>query len=125
MTPLQGELQTQVMAALWRIDTGTVEQVRSALAPRYRGAYNTTQTVLNRLAERGLVNRKPKGNVIVYRARVTEPQYLARTIEHTLATASADARQVALAQLIGGLEQGELSKLQRLAREVSEKRKAG
>ena len=34
-------------------DAGTVEQVRGELPPRYQGAYNTVQTVLNRLAERG------------------------------------------------------------------------
>jgi len=123
IAPLQGELQSQVMAVLWRIESGTVEQVRNALPPRYRGAYTTTQTVLNRLAERGVVSRIRKGNVIVYRARITEAQYLARTIEQTLSSASVGARQVVLAQLLGGLERGELSDLQRLAREVADKRK--
>jgi len=36
--PRTGELQTQVMAAVWRLERATVEQVRSALPPRYRGA---------------------------------------------------------------------------------------
>lgn len=124
LTPFSGELQGQVMAALWRIETGTVDQVRAALPQRYRGAYTTTQTVLNRLAERDLVARRRRGNVIVYRPRITEAQYLTRTIETTLAAASADARQVVLAQLIGGLEGQELLELQRLAREVAEKRSA-
>lgn len=124
LTPFSGELQGQVMAALWRIETGTVDKVRAALPQRYRGAYTTTQTVLNRLAERHLVARRREGNVIVYRPRITEAQYLTRTIETTLAGASADARQVVLAQLIGGLEGQELSELQRLAREVAEKRGA-
>ena len=52
VTPLQGELQTQIMAAIWRLDEGTVEQVRQALPSHHQGAYNTVQTVLNRLAER-------------------------------------------------------------------------
>jgi predicted transcriptional regulator len=34
VTPLTGELQTQVMAAVWRLGSATVEQVRSALPPR-------------------------------------------------------------------------------------------
>lgn len=122
VTRLQGELQTQVMAALWRLEGGTVEQVRSALPGSYQGAYNTVQTVLNRLADRGLVARKSKGNAIVYRPRLTEPQFLSRMIEQTLAGASADARQIALAQLIGGLEESEVSDLQRLAKQVAAKR---
>jgi predicted transcriptional regulator len=123
MTRLQGELQTQVMAALWRLERGTVEDVRNALPRSYQGAYNTVQTVLNRLADRGLVARRTSGHAIVYRPRLTESQYLSRTIAQTLSTASADARQVALAQLIDGLKDGELSELQRLARQVARRRK--
>ena len=118
MTPIHGELQTQVMAALWRIEAGTVEQVRGALPPRYRGAYTTVQTVLNRLAERGFLKRRRTGQAIVYRPRLTEAEYLSRSIEQTLASASADARQAALAQLIRGLETDELADLQRLGEEI-------
>ena len=119
---IQGELQAQIMAVLWRIDAGTVEQVRSALPTRYRGAYTTVQTVLNRLADRGLLARKRDGNAMVYRPKVTEAEYLSRSIERTLATASADARQTALAQLIGGMGRAELGELQRLAEDVGKAR---
>ncbi|MFP5364937.1 MAG: BlaI/MecI/CopY family transcriptional regulator [Thermoleophilia bacterium] len=118
MTPIMGELQTQIMAALWRLEAGTVEQVRGALPPRYRGAYTTVQTVLNRLAERGFLARKRTGQAIVYRPKLTEAQYLSRTIQQTLASASPDARQAALAQLISGLRDSERDDLRRLTDEV-------
>ena len=118
-----GELQTQVMSAMWRLGAGTVEQVRSELPPRYHGAYTTVQTVLNRLAERGLLLRNKAGNAIEYRPTVSEADYLSRSIARTLAGASNDARQSALARLIADLDQGELSELQRLAREVAGKRR--
>jgi predicted transcriptional regulator len=121
--PLQGELQTQLMAALWRIGSGTVEQARAALPPRYRGAYTTVQTVLNRLAERGLLTRGKQGNAIVYRPAVSEADYLSRAIRQTLAGASSEARQTVLAQLIGDLEGDELTDVQRLSREVARKRR--
>jgi predicted transcriptional regulator len=123
LTPLTGELQTQVMSALWRLGGGTVEQVRSALPPRYRGAYNTIQTVLNRLAERGLLSRIKSGNAIEYRPVFSEAEYLSRSISQTLAAASMDARQAALARLIGGLGKGELEDLQRLAKEMGKPRR--
>jgi predicted transcriptional regulator len=118
VTPILGDLQTQIMTALWRIDAGTVEQVRGALPPRYRGAYTTVQAVLNRLAKRGLLTRDRAGQTIVYRPKLTEAQYLSRSIHSTLAAASPDARHAALAQLIGGLQHDELADLQRLADEV-------
>lgn len=123
--PVQGELQVQVMAALWRLGSGTVEQVRGALPPRYRSAYTTVQTVLNRLAERGLLNRSREAGAIRYTPRLTEAEYLSRSIEQTLAGASHDARQTALAQLIGDLDKGELEALRRRARELEAKRRRG
>jgi predicted transcriptional regulator len=123
MTPLTGELQLQVMSAVWRLGSPTVEEVRTALPPRYRGAYNTVQTVLNRLVERGLLTRRKSGNAFLYRARLTEAQYLSRSISHTLAGASMDARQEALAQLIGGLKESEISDLRQLARDMKRRRR--
>jgi predicted transcriptional regulator len=124
VTPILGELQAQIMAALWRLESGTVEQVRGALPPRYRGAYTTVQTVLNRLAERGFLARRRAGQAIVYRPKLTEAQYLSRTIQQTLASASPDARRAALAQLISGLRDSERDDLRRLTDEVDAARKA-
>lgn len=115
LSPIQGDLQSQAMSALWRLHAGTVEQVRSELPQRYRGAYNTIQTVLNRLADRGLVERERAGRGILYRPRLSEAEYLSGTIRRTLAGASSDARQAALANIIGGLGADELSELRELA----------
>lgn len=124
VTPLQGELQSQVMAALWRLESGTVEQVRSALPSRYRSAYTTVQTVLNRLADRGLLSRQREGRGIIYRTKVSEAEYLSRSIKYTLAGASVDARQAALAQLIGDLDSAELDELRKRGKELDQARRA-
>jgi len=117
-----GELQAQLMPVLWRLGAGTVEDVRKALPPRYRGAYTTVQTVLNRLAERGLLTRERRGQAILYRPAITEAEYLSRAIESTLASASTEARRTVLAQLVGGLDNDEFSELRRLAQEIDGRR---
>jgi predicted transcriptional regulator len=122
--PLQGELQVQIMAALWRIESGTVEDVRMAMPARYRSAYNTVQTVLNRLSERGLLRRQRRGNAFVYRPVISEAEYLTRAIRQSLAGASSDARETALAQLIGGLGDKELAALRKRAKELARRRGA-
>ena len=113
-----GDLQLQIMGVLWRVEEGTVEQVRSALPPRYRSAYNTVQTVLNRLTERGLLSRERQGHAMVYRPTFSEAEYLSRAIEQTLAGASNEARQVALAQLVGAIDDKELAALKKLAKQA-------
>jgi predicted transcriptional regulator len=114
--PIQGDLQSQVMAVMWRVEAATVEQVRAALPPRYRGAYTTVQTVLNRLAERGLLTRQRNRNVIEYRPAISEADHVSQAIARHLEAASSDARQTALARLIGELSDSELSALRRQAR---------
>lgn len=112
---INGELQTQVMLALWRLDMGTVREVRSALPPRYRGAYSTVQTVLNRLADRGLLGRARAGHAVVYRPSLTEAEYLSGAITQTLAGVSQDVRRAVLARLLGDLPEADLTQLRRLA----------
>lgn len=122
---IQGELQEQIMAALWRTGPGTVEHVREGLPTRHRSAYTTVQTVLNRLTERGLVGRVRRGRTMVYSAEVSEAQYLSQSLERALAGASLEARQVALTQLIGGLDPDELERFGDQARQVRERRGSG
>ena len=119
---LQGELQVQIMAALWRIESGTVEEVRMAMPSRYRSAYNTVQTVLNRLTERGLLRRERQSNRYLYRPAVSEAEYLTRSIRQSLAGASSDARETVLAQLVGGLDERELAELRDRAEELARRR---
>ena len=123
MTPLQGDLQIQVMKVLWKLEAASVEDVRSALPPRYRGAYTTVQTILNRLADRGLVTRRRVGKSIEYTPRIAEAEYLSRAIQQQLSSASSDARQAAIAELIGSLEGDELSEIRRIAKRTERQRR--
>jgi predicted transcriptional regulator len=116
---IHGELQSQVMAVMWRLEAATVEQVRSALPPRYRGAYTTVQTVLNRLADRQLLTRHKVGHAIEYRPSISEADHVSESIAQRLAAASNDARQTALARLLGELSESELKRLRRLAARAS------
>jgi predicted transcriptional regulator len=121
VTPIQGDLQAQAMTALWRLGEGTVEQVRSEIPSRYRGAYNTIQTVLNRLVERGLLDRVREGRMYVYRPTMSEADYLSGTIRQALAGASVDARRAALVSIIGGLAPGERDRVAELTRNAAKR----
>lgn len=120
---LQGELQLEVMRALWRLgEPSGVEAVRAALPSRHRGAYTTVQTILNRLAERELLGRDRKGKAILYETKVSEAEYYSRSVRAALADASDDARRTALARLVGDMKPGELDEIEALAREVGKRR---
>jgi predicted transcriptional regulator len=123
LQPVQGELQTQVMALLWRLERATVEDVRRALPPRHRGAYTTIQTTLQRLYERGLLTRAKQRHAFVYAPALSEAEYVSLSIEQAIAGASREARHTALAQLIGGLREDDLDDVQRRARAIERSRR--
>lgn len=109
------------MRALWQLGRGSVEDVRGAL--HNPGAYTTVQTVLNRLAERGLLERERVGNSIHYSPRLSEADYLAHSLNRTLEGASEDARRAALAALVGDLKPAELSAIRKLAGRTRRRRR--
>lgn len=120
--PLQGELQTQILRAVWRTGGGSVEEIRDALADEQRGAYTTIQTVLNRLVERGLLERTRVGRGFRYSALVSEEQYVTGAVEGALKRASHQTRASVLASLIGALDEDELNEIRRLAEIAQEQR---
>ena len=120
---LRGSLQAEVMRAMWRLDEATVDDVRATLPRSRRAAYTTIQTVMNRLLDRGLLDRKRRGKAFVYRARYPESELVARAMRERLAGASADARTPALLSLIEGLKEEELDELATYANKVRRERK--
>lgn len=120
---LRGSLQAEVMRAMWRLDEATVDDVRATLPRSRRAAYTTIQTVMNRLLDRGLLDRKRRGKAFVYRARYPESELVARAMRERLKGASADARTPALLSLIEGLKEEELDELATYANKVRRERK--
>ncbi len=121
----RGDLQAEVMSAVWKLGEATVDQVRAEGPKRRDSAYNTVQTVLNRLVERGLLVRSRKGRAFLYRPKLAESEYLSRSIGERLAGASPEARRAALVNLVDELEPGELDELARRANQIKRSRSKG
>ena len=114
----RGDLQAEVMAAVWKLGEAKVEDVRALQSARRRSAYNTVQTVMNRLVERGLLARERVGNAFVYRARYDEADYVARSIGGRLRLLSPATRQEVLLHIVGELDGDEVDALARYAERV-------
>lgn len=61
-----GDLQKEVMEALWSLSEGTVHELREALAGRDL-AYTTVLSVLQKLAKQGWVEHRREGRTYVWR----------------------------------------------------------
>lgn len=118
----RGDLQTEVMNAVWKLSEATVDAVLAQQPKRRRSAYNTVQTVLNRLVERGLLTRAREGRSFVYRPRLDESEYLTRSIGDRLAGASPDVRRAALLNLVDELAPSEVDELARRTNQIKRAR---
>jgi len=62
------------MNALWRLGEATVRDVHAALAASRPRAYTTIMTILDRLAQKGVVERQKSGRAWVYKAQLSADQ---------------------------------------------------
>ena len=58
------------MNAIWRLEEASVRQVQEALESRRPRAYTTIMTILDRLAQKGIVSRRRAGRAYLYRANL-------------------------------------------------------
>lgn len=65
-----GERELDVMAALWEMKSGTVEEVRKRLDTRL--AYTTVLTILRNLEAKGFVSHEEEGRAHRYAPRVAQ-----------------------------------------------------
>ena len=78
------------MNALWRLGEATVRDIHAALATTRPRAYTTIMTILDRLAQKGVVERKKAGRAWLYTPHLSADQ----------------ARTHAVARLVEGFFQG-------------------
>lgn len=107
----QGELETEVLAALWAADSPqSPEQIRAALGADL--AYTTVATILVRLAEKGLVSRELTGRSYRYAAVATDPAHVtALRMQHVLAEGAAHSQ--VLRRFVGTLSKRDEAALRR------------
>jgi predicted transcriptional regulator len=97
-----GELEAEVMELAWeRGDWLGVNDLLAALEGRQR-AYTTVMTIVTRLCDKGLLERRRDGRGFVYRPALSKEQVAARALREVLA--DADDPQAVLAHFVKDLE---------------------
>jgi predicted transcriptional regulator len=110
-----GELEAEVMDLAWsRDDWIGVNDLLAALKGRQR-AYTTVMTIVTRLCDKGLLERRRDGRGFVYRPALSREQVAAQALREVLA--DADDPQAVLAHFVKDLEASPelLARLQALA----------
>ena len=83
--PTPGELE--VLQVIWDRGPSTVRQVMSVLNQTRRRAYTSIMSLMNIMAEKGLLRREPKGRAFVYKNRATRKKTLSKMVADLLGRA--------------------------------------
>ena len=103
------------MRALWRSGEAlTVRQVQGAIRRKPALAYTTVLTVLDRLFDKGFVEREKDGRAFRYRPRQSEAEWLGERAARVLAS-EADSDRAVLAAFVASADRADPALLDELS----------
>lgn len=118
-----GSLESDVIRVVWDISEATVQQVKDILEPNRQLAYTTVMTVMSRLAEKGLLNRRKEGRAYVYTSGTSQEKVAGSLLKSLVDRLFDGATDKAIAHLLENDEQVDEDELDRLERLIQAKRK--
>lgn len=114
--PSLGERELDIMLELWQRHSATVTEVHRALtAKRIAIAYNTVQTMLNRLESKGIVARNASDRAHRYSPLLAQQAFVGRAIHRlTLRFFGGSAEALAVRLVEDQLDTEQLERLREL-----------
>ncbi len=92
-------LELDCMTALWLLGEGTVREIRETLAPRRPRAYTTIMTIMDRLTQKGIVERQRTGRAWKYRANLSKEAARAHAVAQVVENFFGGSMEELLAQM--------------------------
>lgn len=96
-------LELDCMNALWPLGEATVRDIQQALYPTRPRAYTTIMTILDRLAQKGVLLRRKAGRAWVYRANLTADEARSHALEQLVNGFFAGSTDGLIKHLTGGI----------------------
>ncbi|MCL4523013.1 MAG: BlaI/MecI/CopY family transcriptional regulator [Acidobacteria bacterium] len=100
-------LELDCLSVLWPMGEGTVRDIREALRASRPRAYTTIMTILDRMAQKGIVSRRKAGRAWVYVPNVSARDARERAVQRLVESFFAGSAEALRAQLSG---KGEVSR---------------
>lgn len=119
-----GELESKIMAILWKHGRASVREVTALLAPPL--AYTTVMTTLDRLFKKGLLERSESERAFLYWARFTAEEWSMARAKRMLTAVLVDhepSRELLISTLLETIGQHDATLLDELELKISEIRK--
>lgn len=118
-----GDLEADVMEAMWARGRATVHDVHEQLAADRELAYTTVMTVMSRLADKGLLEKWKDGPAYVYAPAATRDEFTRRTVGTVLSELMDDFTAPVMSQFVELVGEQDDAAIDALAKAIEEKRR--
>ena len=98
------DLEYAVLAELWRLGTASVRELHERIGAPQDLVYTTTAKVIDRLREKGLIQRQRKGAAFLYRPRVAREEVERARARNALTRLLGPAPRAAVAALVEAVD---------------------
>lgn len=92
-------LELDCMNTLWPLGEATVREIRDGLAARRPRAYTTIMTIMDRLARKGVVERRKVGRAYKYVANLSEDDARAQALGQVVESFFGGSKEAVMAHL--------------------------
>lgn len=92
-------LELDCMNTLWPIGQATVREIRDLLAPRRPRAYTTIMTIMDRLARKGIVERRKVGRAYIYSPNLSAEDARSQALGQVVENYFGGSKEALIAQL--------------------------
>lgn len=118
-----GDLEADVMEAVWALGRATVHDVHARLAADRDLAYTTVMTVMSRLADKGLLKKRKDGAAYAYTPAASKEEFTRRTVGMLVSELLDEFTAPAMSQFVDFVGEQDDAAIEALARAIEEKRK--
>ena len=111
--------ESQIMDVVWILGSASVRQVTERLSESKGVTYNTVQTIMGILEQKGYLERHKDGRAFVYQALVSRDEAQSEVVDHVVGQFFGGSRRELLLNLLGSdeIEADEIDDLKRLLEE--------
>ena len=118
------DLEYDILAKLWELGVGSVRELHEQLGERAGLVYTTTAKVVDRLREKGLIERQPRGRAFIYRPRVAREEVEGARARKAVSRLFGTAPHAAVAALVDAVDAVDPKLLDELERIVIARRRS-
>ncbi len=118
-----GDLEGRVMESLWDLGSGTVTEVHAGLGEGGKDlAYNTVNTILTRLYEKGYLERNREGKAFRYAPVLERSEFVAEFSQEVFSGLAEDLSGPVVSAFVDRLSPKEAEALEKLAEHLVARR---